>query len=71
MLALVGRQKQQRIAGTAFLEAAGSLQCVELAKNARTSQLGKRRRFGTRRDVNRSCEASAGGANIIDAQRHE
>ena len=61
------RQQQQRVAGAAFLEAAGALQVVELAEDMRAGELRQRYRLDAGRLVDAAADALARGEDVVDA----
>src|SRR5687768_10824940 len=62
---LFRRQAQQGIACPAFLEAAGALQIIELAPDARTGELRERNRLDAGRFVNAATDAFPRGEHVV------
>jgi hypothetical protein len=62
--ALLGVKLLQRVARAAFLEAAGALQVVELAKNVRAGQLRQPDRLDAGRHVDSARDSLARGFDV-------
>ena len=64
LLAFFPAQSQQLVQGSPFLERAGPLQVVEFQVNGIAGQLGKRRRVGAGREIDRLANAIVGGLDV-------
>ena len=63
-------EQQQSIASAAFLEAAGSLEIVELAENPSAADFRKLNRFGAWRQCHAAGNPAASGQNVVERDAH-